>query len=344
MPNSFLFRAALLAAIASPALSQAGSSEPSFVPVFQANFPDPFVMLDNGEFIAFATNDGINLPMATSKDLVHWSAVMDPAKPGKRLDGMPVLASWVKEGATWAPEVAHVGSKYLLYYTANNRKLDRQCIGVAVADTVRGPYRDTSAAPLVCQVELGGSIDADAFRDGDGQRYLYYKNDGNRVAKVSSIWAQRLSADGMSVSGEPVAIERDSKEWEQRLVEAPTMVRAPSGYQLFYSGGYYGWNDDQRISPYAMGYSTCSSPMGPCKPSPDNPILHSFNDKQAGCISGPGHQSIFNVGQRSFIAFHAWAATKGCRKLEDKRYFYIAPLFWKDGKPQLGPSLRALKS
>jgi len=338
---SLVFRASILAALASIAVPQAATAEPSFVPVFQTNFPDPFVMLDNGEFIAFATNDGINLPMATSKDLVNWSAVMDPAKPGKRLDGMPMLASWVKEGATWAPEVSRVGSKYLLYYTANNRKLDRQCVGVAIADNARGPYRDNSATPIVCQTDLGGTIDADAFRDTDGQRYLYYKNDGNRVSKVSSIWAQRLSDDGLSVTGAPVSIARDTKDWEQRLIEAPTMVHAPNGYQLFYSGGYFGWNDDQRISPYAMGYATCSSPMGPCTPSRDNPILHSFNDKEAGCISGPGHQSIFTVGQRSFIAFHAWAATKGCRKADDKRFLYVAPLSWKDGKPVIGNSMRA---
>jgi hypothetical protein len=80
--------------------------------------------------------------------------------------------------------------------------------------------------------------------------------------------------------------------------------------------------------------------MGPCVPSPDNPILHSFNDRKAGCISGPGHQSIFTVGQRTFMAFHAWAANKGCRKAADKRFLYIAPLSWKDGKPVIGESLR----
>ena len=46
------------------------------------------------------------------------------------------------------------------------------------------------------------------------------------------------------------------------------------------------------------------------------------------------------VGARSFISFHGWSASKGCRKVGDKRQLYIAPLFWKDGKPQIGPSLR----
>lgn len=329
-----------IAVAASLGLAAAVSAEPSFVPVFQTNFPDPFVMMANGEFIAYATNDGINLPMATSKNLVDWSAVMDPAKPGKRLDGMPVLAPWVKEGRTWAPEVARIGGKYLLYYTAAHGKLDRQCIGVAVANNPRGPFQDSSAAPMICQVELGGTIDANTYRDADGKLYIYYKNDGNRVGTVAAIWGQRLSDDGLKPIGQPVSLARDTKAWEQRLIEAPTMVRAPSGYQLFYSGGYFGWNPDQRISPYAMGYATCAGPLGPCKPSPDNPILHSFIDKQAGCISGPGHQSIFTVGKRSFIAFHAWSATKGCRKADDKRFLYVAPLSWKDGKPVIGNSLR----
>ena len=253
---------------------------------------------------------------------------------------MPVLAAWVREGKTWAPEVQRVGTNYLLYYTADSRKLDRQCIGVAVAASPRGPFRDSSAAPMICQEALGGTIDANTFRDTDGQLYIYYKNDGNRVGKVAQIWGQRLSGDGMTAIGEPVAIARDTKAWEQRLIEAPTMVRAPTGYQLFYSGGYFGWNDDQRLSPYAMGYATCTTPLGPCVPAPANPILNSFNDRRAGCISGPGHQSIFTVGQRSFLAFHAWAATKGCRKGDDKRFLYVAPLSWENGKPVIMNSLR----
>ena len=338
MPKSSLFR---LAAAASLAIAAVAVAKPSFVPVHQVNFPDPFVLYANGEFVAYATNDGINLPIAVSKDLVHWSVVMDPARPGQRLDGMPVLAPWVKQGLTWAPEVLRIGGKYLLYYTAHHRKLDRQCVGVAVATSPRGPFRDPSTAPVVCQQALGGTIDANPFRDADGKLYVYYKNDGNRVGTVSRIWGQRLSDDGMTVIGEPVPLARDSKPWEQKLVEAPTMVRAPTGYQLFYSGGYFGWNDNQLRSPYAMGYATCAGPLGPCTPSPDNPILHSFNDRQAGCISGPGHQSIFTVGKRSFIAFHAWAVTKGCRKAADKRYLYVAPLSWKEGKPVIGESLRA---
>jgi beta-xylosidase len=314
-------------------------AEPSFVPVFKTNFPDPFVLLHGATFIAYSTNDGPNVPVATSRDLVHWTFAADPAS-GRQRDALPSLGSWAKPGFTWAPEVLELSGRYLLYYTASDRRRDAQCIGVAVASDPLGPFVDDRSEPIVCQTDLGGSIDADAFRDGDGKLYLYFKNDGNRVGKHSAIWAQQLAPDGLAVVGTPLELIQDDQAWEQRLVEAPTMIRSPIGYELFFSAAYFGWNDDQRLSPYGMGYARCSGPLGPCAKSADNPILHSFNDRESGCLSGPGHQSIFTVGQRSFISFHAWEATRGCRKAGDKRFLYVAPLFWKDGKPQLGPSLR----
>jgi beta-xylosidase len=329
----------VIAALAVGAAASA-TAEPSFVPVFRANFPDAFVLPNGSEFIAYSTNDGPNVPMASSTDLVHWSFVTDPAT-GKERDALPQLGSWAKPGFTWAPEVIGVGGRWLLYYTASDRRRNAQCVGVAVASEPEGPFRDTSNEPLVCQIGLGGTIDASPFRDADGDLYLYFKNDGNRVHERTSLWGQRLSSDGLSTVGEPVALIGDRERWKDAVIEAPTMVRAPGGYTLFYSGGFFGWNAEEGgLSPYSMGYATCAGPLGPCKDSPRNPILHSFNDREAGCLSGPGHQSVFTVGSRSFISFHAWEASRFCRKEGDKRELYIAPLFWKDGKPVIGPSLR----
>jgi len=140
--------------------------------------------------------------------------------------------------------------------------------------------------------------------------------------------------------GQPIELIHDDSAWEQRLVEAPTMVRSPIGYELFFSAAYFGWNDNQERSPYGMGYASCAGPLGPCKKSADNPILHSFYDRQSGCLSGPGHQSIFTVGTRTLMSFHAWEASSGCRKVDDRRYLYVAPIFWRDGKPQIGIGLR----
>ena len=306
-----LFRSIiLLAGIIALGAPSAGPAEPSFVPVHKDNFPDPHIVLHNGEFIAYATNSGINLPMMTSTDLVRWTEVV--RADGKRLDGMPALAPWVEEGRTWAPEVMRVGSKWLLYYTARHGKRKVQCLGVAAADNPKGPFRDSSAEPVVCQYGEGGTIDANPFRDADGKLYLYYKSDGNAVGKTTYIWGQRLTDDGLKVTGDAVPLIQDDAKWEWKLVEAPAMVRSPAGaYQMFYSAAFFGWDPNERLSRYATGYATCAGPMGPCQDAPENPILNSFNDRQAGCISGPGHPAIFQVGQRHFIAFHAWAATSG---------------------------------
>lgn len=320
-------------------LAAAAPSGPSFVPVFKTNFPDAFVLLQGSRFIAYSTNDGPNVPMATSTDLVHWSFVAD--SNGNRRDALPTLGSWAKPGFTWAPEVLQLGNRYLLYYTASDRKKNAQCIGVAVATDPVGPFVDSNPQPIVCQADLGGSIDADALKDADGKLYLYFKNDGNRVHARTTLWGQPLASDGLSVTGQPTELLKDNQGWEERVVEAPTMVRSPAGYELFFSGGFFGWNPDEGgLSPYAMGYASCAGPLGPCTAAPENPILHSFDDREAGCLSGPGHQSIFQVGKRSFMSFHAWETSSGCRKQEDNRYLYIAPIFWKDGKPQIGSSLR----
>ena len=329
-----------LAIAAASMLCVAAAAEPSFVPVFTQNFPDAFVLPHGSEFIAYSTNDGPNVPVAISRDLVYWTFAAEPAT-GKQRDALPKLGAWAKEGFTWAPEVLQLGRSYLLYYTASDRAKNAQCIGVAVSTDPLGPFVDNNPEPIVCQTKLGGSIDADAFRDSDGKLYLYFKNDGNRVHARTSLWGQALAPNGRSVTGEPVELVEDNQSWEERVVEAPTMFRSPAGYELFFSGGFFGWNPQEGgLSPYAMGYASCSGPLGPCVPAKENPILHSFNDRQSGCLSGPGHQSIFTVGTRTFISFHAWEASSGCRKQDDRRYLYIAPLFWKDGKPQIGPSLR----
>lgn len=80
--------------------------------------------------------------------------------------------------------------------------------------------------------------------------------------------------------------------------------------------------------------------MGPCVDAPANPILYSYKDRTAGCLSGPGHQALFEAGGRPFIVFHAHATNSACRNAGKGRYMYIAPLLWEKGEPRIGVSLR----
>ena len=321
----------------------ADASEPLFVPVLTVDFPDPFILQNGNEFLAYATNatgDRANVQMARSTNLVDWVQISDGSKLH---DAMPTMPDWARSGFTWAPEVLKTDAGFVLHFTARDKRSDLQCLGAAFSANPLGPFVSTAKEPLVCQTDLGGTIDSHAFRDDDGQLYLYYKNDGNnpQFGKPTDIYVQRLTADGLNVTGEAVRLLRNDTPWEAHVIEAPTMVRKDGSYTLFFSANHFGWEPNQRLSPYAVGYATCEGPMGPCTDAPNNPILNSFHDKRAGCLSGPGHQSVFDVGDRSFVSFHAWAATIGCRKFDNKRYMYIAPLLWGDGKPQLGVSLRS---
>jgi beta-xylosidase len=257
---------------------------------------------------------------------------------------MPDLPPWAKEGWTWAPEVLRTESGYLLYFTAKDRRTELQCTGVARSSDPRGPFTSPATEPLVCQTDLGGTIDASPFRDADGQLYLYFKNDGNHPSarKPTDLWVQRLSGDGLTLTGERRPLLRNDRPWEAHVIESPTMVRHSNGYTMLFSANHFGWEEHQRLSPYAMGYARCEGPMGPCTDAPENPILHSYNDRQAGCLSGPGHQAIFEAVGRQFIVFHAWSATSGCRRVAGGgRQMYVAPISWRDGVPQIAISLRA---
>jgi beta-xylosidase len=333
----------LAAALCLVTPAMARHEQPLFVPVLDDNFPDPFILPVGREFLGYATNaEGgrANVQMARSTNLTDWTMIRD----GARLhDAMPVLPPWARDGSTWAPEVIAVDGGYVLHFTAKERKSGLQCLGAAFSTDPRGPFRSDATEPLVCQRDLGGTIDSDVFRDADGQLYLYYKNDGNnpRFRKSTQIYVQRLTSDGMKVSGEPVALAKNDQRWEAHVIEAPTMVRHQGRYTLFFSANHYGWEPDQNISVYAIGYATCRGPLGPCTDSADNPILHSFNDKNAGCLSGPGHQAVFDVGGRQVFAFHAWSATGGCRLATPaKRQLYLAPLGWDGDKPLIGRGLR----
>lgn len=334
-------RLVLAAVLLATATAAPAARKPVFVPVLRENFPDAFVMQEGpSSFIAYSTNSGENVPMAVSTDLAKWEFLKDAS--GRKADAMPTLAPWVKPGFTWAPEVMKIGSSYVLYYTANHRKQDKQCIGAAISNSPRGPFVDRSAEPMICQFDLGGSIDASPFRDRDGKLYLYWKADGNRIGKRSRLWGAPLAGDGLKLAGQPRDLGlTDEDAWEQRVIEAPTMIRTPDGLVMLYSGGFFGWNDGQRLSPYAMNWAKCEGVLGPCRDAGPKPILYSFNDPNgAGCLSGPGHQSVFRANGGTFISFHGWSATKGCRKDKDARFLYVAPFGWDKHAPVIAPGLR----
>jgi beta-xylosidase len=319
----------------------ATSSEPPppasvpYPPVLRADFPDPFILEHEGRFFAYATNtETVNVQMVSSTDLMTWQFLRDEREPARLHDAMPVVPPWATKGFTWAPEVLKTPGGFVLYFTARHTASGLQCVGAATSQDPRGPFTSQATEPLVCQLELGGTIDASPFRAPDGQLYLYFKNDGNNptFSKPTEIFAQRLSPDGLSLTGDRVSLLRNDKPWEGGVIEAPTMVEQGGAYVLFFSGNFFGWTNSQRVSNYAIGYATCEGPMGPCTDSPNNPFLASTPQP---CLSGPGHQTVFQSQGREFFAFHSWAATQTCKPASDSRFMHVVQLSWHNGAPQI---------
>jgi beta-xylosidase len=259
-------------------------------PVVDTNVPDPMIIAgDDGDWWAFATNgNGSQIQTLRSTDLVTWEQMPD---------SLPVLPEWTAGGDVWAPEVARgVDGRWLMYYTtpAPADRGNVQSIGLAVATAPGGPYVDESDQPLVCDDD-GGSIDAHPFTAPDGKRYLYWKNDGNRIGVDTWISVQPLDASGTRLVGRPTRLIKQDQLWEGSLIEAPFVVEASGTYWLFYSANAYDSAD------YAVGVAKASSPTGPFVKLPD-PVLVS-NDVAAG----PGHCALFVADDRQWMVFHAWA-------------------------------------
>lgn len=286
------------------------------------DFPDPFVFADGrGGWLAVATNSGNrNVQMARSTDLQTWQALPD---------AMPQRAAWTANlpGLVWAPEVIALGNRWLLYYTARDAASNRQCIGVAESTQPEGPYVDPRTAPLVCQVAEGGSIDASPLQLGS-ELFLYFKNDGNCCSRPTTLWGQRMSADGLSLQGQPVALLTTAATWEGAVIEAPTMWLRQGQLHLFYAGGDYAGGS------YATGHALCDSALGPCQRSGDGPILASRSDTRPPLL-GPGHQALLQSGTQTWMAYHAWEITaQGTRG--NRRFMYFDRVDWSGPRPAVG--------
>jgi hypothetical protein len=270
------------------------------------DFADPFVLVDGDRSVALATNGpGGTVQALTARGVSGWSVT------GDALAGLP---AWAEPGRTWAPAVSRVGREFVLYYTVRERSSGRQCISAATGPRAEGPYTDTSWWPLICQQDLGGSIDPSPVVAPDGSRYLLWKSDGNATGAGTHLWGQRLTADGRGLLGDPARLLSADQRWEGGVVEAPSMALVGGRWVLLYAGNRWETAD------YATGQATCAGPLGPCRKLADPVVLRSG----AG-LAGPGGAELFrDAGGGLHVAFHAWSA--GAVGSGHSRRLYVRPV------------------
>lgn len=313
---------------------EAGAEEPEDAEVLESaqsggkpvNCADPGALAHGGKYYVACTGGtkkGGHLPIYESDDMKKWkhAGFVFPKGEGKH--------PWGKD-AWWAPELAFIGGKFVAYYTAHDAS-GKHRIGVATSDSPTGPYTDVGQ-PIVDRPF--GTIDPHVFVDG-GQPWLYYKRASNGVH--TTIFAQRLSADGLKKEGTAKPTLDFALPWEGELVEAPWVVKHGDWYYMFYSANWY-CNAD-----YAVGVARSKSPSGPFTKK-GAPIL-----KANANWRGPGHNSVLRDAENvDWIVYHAYDGSQKepkCAHLEQNppRVLKRAMLDWKNGWPVVAPPERSCK-
>jgi arabinoxylan arabinofuranohydrolase len=177
----------------------------------------------------------------SSADIVNWQ---DHGSPLSLTN-----FTWANANA-WAGQVIPRNGKFY-YYVPVRHSTGSMAIGVAVSDSITGPFHDAIGRPLV----ENNQIDPTVFIDDDGQAYLYWGN--------PDLWYVKLNQDMISYSGSPVKVGLTTAGFGSRsgnaqrpttFEEAPWIYKRNGIYYLIYAANCC--SEDIR-------YSTGTSAVGP---------------------------------------------------------------------------------
>lgn len=315
-------------------------------PVLDADFPDPMVLkAPDGFYYAYGTQTErpggmVNIQVAKSHDLVHWQRVGD---------ALPTKPNWAsKTQDFWAPHVQHVGSRYIMYFSAKPNTSDERhglCLAVAASSSPVGPFTDMGH-PLKCGTGFV-NIDPMAFDDPVTGKHLLYWGSGFEPIKVQELGPDRMSFAPGTKPIELIWPSPDKKAFPV-LVEGSWVMRHGDFYYLFYSG-------DNCCGPganYAVFVARSKSATGPfqtleqAKGWRSSMIL-----ERRGRWIAPGHNSVITDAKgQDWIVYHA-ADVQHSRintdaDINSRRIMLIDRIRWgADGWPVVdGPSDEATRA
>ncbi|WP_372492316.1 family 43 glycosylhydrolase [Micromonospora cabrerizensis] len=178
----------------------------------------------------------------SSADMVNWTDHGSPMNLA--------TFAWADANA-WAGHVVARNGKFYWYVPVRQRSNGQMVIGVGVADSPTGPFRDALGRPLVGNNE----IDPAVFVDDDGQAYLYWGNPG--------LWYVKLNADMISYSGSATRITLTTAGFGTRTGNASRPTLYEEGPWVFKRNGlYYNVFAAECCSEF-IAYSTAPGPTGP---------------------------------------------------------------------------------
>lgn len=253
-------------------------------PILPGFHADPEIVYSHltNKYYIYSTTDGLpgwggwTYSAFSSADLKTWK------DEGVVLDAKNGQIPW-GDGNLWAPAIEEVKVKgkyrYYLYYSAKPKDTGRKKIGVAIADSPSGPFKDFGK-PIIetSPVGRGQQIDVDVFTDPvSGKRYLYWGNGYMAGAELNKSMT-KVKKNTITVLTPKGGTMKDYAYRE--------------GTYVFYRNGlyYFMWSVDDTGSPnYHVAYGTSTSPLGPIKVAEQPIVLIQRPDKE---IYGPAHNSV----------------------------------------------------
>ena len=175
--------------------------------------------------------------------------------------------SWrSRENGAWAIQTVERNGKYYLY-----APLHGHGIGVLVADSPYGPFKDPLGQPLVWQKEHWDDIDPSVFIDDDGQAWMFWGN--------PQTYCVKLNDDMVSTKGDIYVLNpkdgmmRPVKEEGAKInLRVPGREKATWAIQHYQEGpwfykrnGHYYMGFASTCCPEGLGYAMSNSPLGPWK-------------------------------------------------------------------------------
>ena len=175
--------------------------------------------------------------------------------------------SWrSRENGAWAIQTVERNGKYYLY-----APLHGHGIGVLVADSPYGPFKDPLGQPLVWQKEHWDDIDPSVFIDDDGQAYMFWGN--------PQTYCVKLNEDMISTKGDIYVlnpkdgmmrpVKEEGAKINLRVSGREKSTWAVKHYQegpWFYKrNGHYYMGFASTCCPEGLGYAMSDSPLGPWK-------------------------------------------------------------------------------
>ena len=278
------------------------------------NAHDPSIVKgDDGRWYVFSTDASAGdihrcgVQVRVSDDLIHWQYLGTAFEDYEKTCTEEIAA---------APEAVKVGKEWRLYYSASTYGSTRSAIGMAVSDSVTGPWTDKG---IVIRSDAGAiskpnAIDPCLFTDPSGKQYMTWGS------FFGGIFLTALDEAGFA-EGDPVRIAG----FRGCRVEGSYLIWLPQTeyYYLFVSYGSLSEDYNIRVGrsrtvegPYldANGKNMADVVAGNenrigVKLMGGYQLLHDPGNGFSKGIKAPGHCSVAVDGDRLWLCHHTRTQT-----------------------------------